>query len=128
MPEHTPTPSVGRAFYGFAIYLIGWALIVLYLCWAFVPHAYLEEIGITYIPQPYWVLAVPSFIVTLLLLFVFCIYPAINMTLVVPPNDIRTLRDRFSISEQDYEDLGNCSVPPIYDIHISEVCRNLYGS
>ncbi|KAK7071148.1 hypothetical protein SK128_009758 [Halocaridina rubra] len=128
MGEHTPAPSPGRSYYGFVLYLIGWACIFTYLLWAFVPHKYLSAFGLTYIPQPYWALAVPSVMITLILVFVFLIYPSINFLLAVPPHDIRNITDKMALKEEDYPNVGGFTVPPAYDLDISKVCRVLYRS
>lgn len=126
MGEHTPAPSPGRSYYGFVLYLLGWAGIVIYLVWALVPHSYLANLGLTYMPQPYWALALPSVVIMLLLVFVFFIYPAINFMLAPPPDDMRTITDSKAIQKEDYEGTGPYDVPPVYDLPISEVCRVLY--
>ena len=126
IPEHTPAPSPGRSYYGFVLYLIGWSSIIAYLVWALVPHDTLALLGITYLPQPYWALAFPSIIIVGLFSFVFFIYPAINLTLVVPPDSLSVITDSHSISLNCYSKT-EFSVPPVYDMHISEVCRTLYN-
>ncbi|KAK8728590.1 hypothetical protein OTU49_009035 [Cherax quadricarinatus] len=127
MGEHTPAPSPGRSYYGFVLYLLGWTGIIIYLVWAVVPHPYLAALGLTYIPAPYWAVAFPSMIIMLLVIFVFCIYPAINFTLALQPNDIRNITDSKAVSEEDYPQIMECAVPPVYDLQISQVCRALYS-
>ncbi|XP_047482954.1 phosphatidylinositol N-acetylglucosaminyltransferase subunit P-like [Penaeus chinensis] len=113
MGEHTPAPSPGRSYYGFALYLLGWAGIISYLAWALIPHSYLAALGLTYIPQPYWALAFPSVIITLVLIFVFFIYPSLNLILALPPHDIRNITDNMAMREEDYprvEEYANKSI------------------
>lgn len=126
MGEHTPAPSPGRSYYGFVLYLLGWVGIITYLLWAIIPHRYLAALGLTYIPQPYWALAFPSVIIMLLVIFVFFIYPAVNLMLAVQPHDIRNITDSKAIKEEDYPEGRECAVPPVYDLPISQVCRALY--
>lgn len=122
----TPAPSSGRSYYGFVLYLFGWGSLLAYLVWALVPHNYLATIGLTYLPQPYWAVALPSLIITLLLAFVFLIYPSINFLLTVSPGDMRTLVDSHTVSLNQNTDMEKCGVPPAYDLPLTEVCRNLY--
>ena len=126
-PEHTPAPSPGRSYYGFVLYLIGWAAIISYLIWALVPHKILSLLNVTYLPQPYWALAFPSIIITGLFSFVFFVYPAINLTLAVPPHHLQTICDSYSIPASHYSENAEFSVPPVYDLPISQVCRTLYS-
>lgn len=128
MGEHTPAPTPGRSYYGFVLYLLGWTGIITYLVWAIVPHTYLAILGLTYIPQSYWAVAFPSVIIMLLVIFVFFIYPAINFTLAIQPDDIRNITDNKAVNEDDYPESMECAVPPVYDLHISKVCRALYRS
>lgn len=127
MGEHTPAPSPGRSYYGFVLYLLGWACIVTYLIWAMVPHSYLSALGLTYIPQPYWALALPSVMITLVFSFVFVIYPSINFMLVLRPHDLRNITDSMALKEEDYPH-EEFTVPPVYDLDISQVCRALHKS
>jgi len=122
----TPAPSSGRSYYGFVLYLFGWGSLLAYLVWALVPHTYLATIGLTYLPQPYWAVAAPSLLITLLLTFMFLIYPSINLLLTVPPDDLRTLVDVHTVSLHQQTNMDKCGVPPAYDLPLTEVCRSLY--
>uniref|UniRef100_A0A2P2HWT4 Phosphatidylinositol N-acetylglucosaminyltransferase subunit P-like n=1 Tax=Hirondellea gigas TaxID=1518452 RepID=A0A2P2HWT4_9CRUS len=189
-PNQTPAPTPGRSYYGFLLYILGWLGILCYLIWAVVPHCYLHQVGITYIPQRYWAVAIPSLLIGGVLFFITLVYPGINLMLTVPPHDMRNLEDdqtirRESYSDQDfylpklmqnkkymlYRHRKSCSkqsdkseenifknnqssikskqfkkptvynrmkeskqkqsnyasVPPVYDLQISEVCHVLYG-
>lgn len=126
MGEHTPAPSPGRSYYGFVLYLLGWSGIGCYLVWAFVPHTYLAAFDLTYLPQPYWALALPSVMITMLLIFVFLVYPAINFMLVSPPHALQNITDSKSIRMEEYSQANDYDVPPAYDLDISQVCRELY--
>ncbi|KAL7646189.1 UNVERIFIED_CONTAM: hypothetical protein RMT77_003090 [Armadillidium vulgare] len=108
------------------MYMLGWVFTLCYLCWSLIPHSYLKSLGITYLPQPYWALALPSFIVVSILVFVFFLYPSVNMNLTVSTSDIRTIKDKYSVAKDSYKELDH-TVSPIYDIPISQVCHKLYG-
>ena len=172
--HQTPAPMPGRSYYGFLLYIFGWTGIVIYLIWALVPHYYLNQIGITYLPQQYWAIAFPSLLIAGVLCFILLVYPGLNMLLSVPPHDIRTLVDDKTIRMESYskvdfyipkyfthlyndhleektyidriskdnsqyinkspillfdteENLKNpVSVPPVFDLRISDVCHILY--
>lgn len=126
MGEHTPAPSPGRSYYGFVLYLLGWSGIGCYIVWAFVPHKFLASFDLTYVPQPYWALALPSVIIMMLLTFVFFVYPAINFMHVSVPNDLNNIIDSKSIKMEEYPQAKEFDVPPAYDLDISQVCRELY--
>jgi phosphatidylinositol glycan class P protein len=93
MPEHTPAPTPSRAVYGFAMFLSFRTFFILYLIWAIVPEEWFKLIGITCLSQRYWAITVPIFLLTVLAIFAFLIYP--NLGLYMTPNidDLRTIRD-----------------------------------
>lgn len=93
MPEHTPAPTPSRAVYGFVMYLGFKFLFILYVSWAYVPHSWFEAIGITYLPKRYWALAIPVFLLTVLTVFAFFIYPSLGLCMTPDWNDVRTIQD-----------------------------------
>lgn len=68
-------PTVPRAspkvptyeYYGFALYLASSAAFLLYLVWAYVPSPLLHQMGIHYYPNRWWALAVPCWLVVLVM-------------------------------------------------------------
>lgn len=52
-------------YYGFALYLASSAAFLLYIVWAYVPSALLHQMGIHYYPNRWWALAVPCWLVAL---------------------------------------------------------------
>jgi len=52
-------------YYGFALYLASSAAFLLYLVWAYVPSPLLHQMGIHYYPNRWWALAVPCWLVVL---------------------------------------------------------------
>ncbi|XP_031343204.1 phosphatidylinositol N-acetylglucosaminyltransferase subunit P [Photinus pyralis] len=113
MPEHTPAPTPHRAVYGFALYLSFKVFFVLYVIWAVVPESWFKYLNITCLPQRYWAIAVPIFIITSLLIFGFIIYPSINLCMTPDFNDINTITDETTlqrkISKQLYTITKNSS-------------------
>ncbi|KAI9141661.1 PIG-P, partial [Paraphysoderma sedebokerense] len=53
-----PTPTYEYA--GFTVYLLSLLSFVIYLIYAFTPPDYLHAIGISYYPNKYWAIALPS--------------------------------------------------------------------
>lgn len=125
MAQNTPAPTPSRANYGFALYLGASCGLALYLVWALVPDPILHGLGLTYWPQKYWALAVPIHLLVTLFLFVAFVYPAINLILTPDINDLRIIKDEFSISANSATNV-NRGIPPVSDLPIADVCRNLY--
>ena len=145
MAAESPAPMPGRSYYGFVAYVFGWAAILCYLVWAWVPHTTLAAVGITYVPHQLWAIVFPTLFITALVTFIFFVYPTINWMLTIPMDDIRNIQDGKSISVEAYENSeylrgGATSpgsgdilpddlipVPPVYDMDISHVSRVLYS-
>lgn len=93
MPEHTPAPTPSRAVYGFVMYLGFKFFFIVFLIWAYVPHSWFEAIGITYLPNRYWALAIPVFLLTTLTIFTFFIYPSLGLCMTPNWDELRTIQD-----------------------------------
>lgn len=106
--ENTPAPTPHRAIYGFAVFLLFKTIFFLYLFWAFVPDNILENhLGLTYMPHKYFALFLPVLVLMGLVFFGFFIYPSMNLAMTLPPDDIRTLRDSFTIRRCRFVDCRN---------------------
>ncbi|XKL62258.1 hypothetical protein PGB90_002091 [Kerria lacca] len=124
MITSTPAPTPSRANYGFALYLASYTALGLYLIWTFLPDFILEQIGFTFLPQKYWSVAVPIHACVTLALVVFVFYPALNLTLVPKSNDMSIITDEWAnYTKIEVQPDG---VPPIYDLHLKEVCETLF--
>jgi phosphatidylinositol N-acetylglucosaminyltransferase subunit P len=53
-------------YYGFVLYLASSLAFLLYLLWSYLPSPFLAAIGLHYYPNRWWSLAIPSFLVMLL--------------------------------------------------------------
>ncbi|CAI9730880.1 phosphatidylinositol N-acetylglucosaminyltransferase subunit P isoform X1 [Octopus vulgaris] len=123
-PEHTPFPSPERAIYGFALYLGSFICIVLYIGWAFIPDSYLHSAGLTYYPQKYWAVAIPAYIIMIVLLgylayFAFVFISTENL------DSLNTITDKYALCKNE-ENIVENSIPNIYDLSVSEVTRKYY--
>ncbi|KAK7866634.1 hypothetical protein R5R35_011540 [Gryllus longicercus] len=123
MPEHTPAPTPSRSVYGFVLYLSSWTAFILYVIWAFVPDNVLHLVGVSYLPQKYWAVALPIYVGVSVAVFVF-IYPALNLMLTPPFNDLRTICDSHAVDVSVKP--KQTGIPPVSDIPISDVCKHLY--
>ncbi|KAL2751294.1 Phosphatidylinositol N-acetylglucosaminyltransferase subunit P [Vespula maculifrons] len=124
--EHTPAPYAPRAVYGYAMYIGFNLLFLLYLIWSVVPDYILKDyLGLSYYPSKYWAIAIPVWALTALATFAFIIYPAINLLMTPDIDDIRTITDNYAQHRKETIPGG---VPPVFDIPITEVCRQLYLS
>lgn len=102
MAEHTPLPTPHRAVYGFALYLFFKTLFIIYLLWAFVPESLIKhELGL---PDKYFAFYIPILVLCCLTVFGFFIYPSWNLSMQHSVNDVRTLRDRYSLRRCEYTD------------------------
>ncbi|CAG9319223.1 GPI19 [Blepharisma stoltei] len=111
--------------YGFIGWIATFIAFILFLIWSFLPDSTLKSIGINYYPSKYWALAVPSYII-MLVIFVQIIYQGVNMICAEPHDSFNTLEDSCTrrIVNENKEFQG---IPDISDIPVSVVNRVLYG-
>jgi len=50
-------------YYGFVLYLASSLAFLIYLLWSYLPSPFLHQLGISYYPNRWWSLAIPSFLV-----------------------------------------------------------------
>ncbi|OXV10042.1 hypothetical protein Egran_02192 [Elaphomyces granulatus] len=50
-------------YYGFVLYLASSLAFLIYLLWSYLPSPFLHQLGISYYPDRWWSLAIPSFLV-----------------------------------------------------------------
>lgn len=112
MPEHTPAPIPSRAVYGFILNLTSKILFKVYLIWALVPESWFRSVGITCLPHRYWAVVIPIFLLTVLGLFAFVIYPSLGLIMTPSFDNIRTIKDKHSESRNfKYNcDFKNCQI------------------
>jgi phosphatidylinositol glycan class P protein len=143
-------PTVPRAspkvptyeYYGFALYLGSSAVFLMYILWAYVPAPMLHQMGIHYYPNRWWALAVPCWLVVLVV-YIYVALASYNtqyLTLplnscenlvdecaqiaVVDPTTGQIVRDPVSVTdklhEQDKEKGTRASAPPSRKSSFSE--------
>ena len=118
--EPSPVPTPYRAIYGFVLWLFSHFCLVLYILWTLIPEEWLHLMGITYWPQKYWAIAIPAYLITVFILFVFVFYPSLNLLMTPPLNDTKTMMDEYSSNIQ------KPGIAPISDIPLTTVCHRLY--
>lgn len=120
-----PAPSPGRCIYGYVLFLVSLVCLILYHMWAFIPTTIIQSIGITYIPSKYWAISLPVFVVMLITLFAIFLYPAINLLLTPSLDHCSTVYD-VHFNKCNLNDPVEKGIPPITDLPLDWVCRQLY--
>ncbi|KAI2604267.1 PIG-P-domain-containing protein [Hypoxylon fragiforme] len=138
-------------YYGFVLYLFSSFAFLIYLLWAYLPSPFLHALGIYYYPNRWWALAVPSFLV-MLIVYIYVALAAYNTEiLTLPMNSLETIVDEAAdvatidskgrirmgesgkpISEEkanqlDWKNIWNEGTDAVMDIPLAGVCEVLYG-
>jgi phosphatidylinositol glycan class P protein len=80
-------------YYGFVLYLFSSLTFLIYLLWSYLPSPFLHALGIYYFPDRWWSLAVPSFLV-MLLVYIYIALASYNTEyLTLPLTSIETIID-----------------------------------
>ncbi|RUS72386.1 hypothetical protein EGW08_019846 [Elysia chlorotica] len=124
--EHSPSPTPQRAIYGFALYIASFALFGLYIVWAYVPDQWLHWLGLTYWPQKYWAVALPVYFCVAIVLS-YMVYFGLIFLKTASLSDMSTITDSQANYACDAA-LPVDAIPPLRDLHISDVNKRLYGS
>lgn len=103
--------------YGFVAWVTSGVLYFLYLLWAFLPNAWLEAVGITYYPDKYWALAVPTW-ASMVLAYLLIGYECLAKMKSKPPTSRSTLEDSTpQWTEQELDEMkGSTRLFPLKDI------------
>ncbi|XP_069120623.1 phosphatidylinositol N-acetylglucosaminyltransferase subunit P-like isoform X2 [Argopecten irradians] len=124
MPEHSPSPTPERAIYGFVLYLLSFVMFFLYLVWAWVPDAWLHQLGLDYWPQKQWAVAIPTFLCVCFLMS-YPVYFGMTFLNSSPLTSREIIKDSHAIPQTD-KTYPPESIPPLCDLSISEVNKRLY--
>ena len=153
--ELTPVPRASPKvptyeYYGFVLYLFSSLAFLIYLLWSYLPSPVLHALGIYYYPNRWWSLAIPSFLV-MLVVYIFVGLAGINTEiLTLPMSSIETivdeaaqiatidskgrikLGDRKPIPEEkarqvDWKSIWSEGTDAVMDVPLAGVCEVLYG-
>ena len=97
--QHAPTipraaPKVPTyEYYGFAVYLGSSAAFLMYIVWAYVPAPMLHQMGIRYYPNRWWALAIPCWLVVLVIYIYVALAGYNTRHLTLPLHSIENLVD-----------------------------------
>ena len=122
-PDHSPSPTPERAVYGFVMYLLSTGAFLSYILWLIVPEDIFESVGITFLPQKYWAVALPIYISVAFFLFVIVIYPSLGMCMYTPSlidGDLSHVVDEYTVYTSD--SFRKTSDRNIEGEHIARTC------
>jgi phosphatidylinositol N-acetylglucosaminyltransferase subunit P len=71
-------------YYGFVLYLASSLAFLIYILWSYLPSPFLHALGITYYPNRYWSLAIPAWIV-MVLIFIYVALLSYNVDYLTLP-------------------------------------------
>ncbi|RYO81943.1 hypothetical protein DL766_010464 [Monosporascus sp. MC13-8B] len=137
-------------YYGFVLYLFSSLAFLIYLLWSYLPSPFLHALGIYYYPNRWWSLAIPSFLV-MLIVYIYVALAAYNTEiLTLPMSSIETtvdeaakvaaidskgrirLDDGKPLTEEaakrlDWKNIWNKGTDAVMDVPLAGVCEVLYG-
>ncbi|KAJ9622586.1 hypothetical protein H2204_011505 [Knufia peltigerae] len=73
-------------YYGFVLYLASTIAFLMYILWSYLPSPFLHAMGVTYYPNRWWSLAIPAWIV-MLLIFIYAALLSYNVEYLTLPLD-----------------------------------------
>lgn len=80
-------------YYGFVLYLASSLAFLMYILWAYLPSPFLHALGITYYPDRWWALAIPAWIV-MVLIYIYIALACYNVEyLTLGLNRVETMVD-----------------------------------
>ncbi|KAI8961954.1 PIG-P-domain-containing protein [Daldinia sp. FL1419] len=138
-------------YYGFVLYLFSSLTFLIYLLWAYLPSPFLHALGIYYYPNRWWALAIPSFLV-MLIVYIYVALAAYNTEiLTLPLTSLETIVDeaakiatidhkgriclnepRKPITEErakklDWKKIWNEGTDAVMDVPLAGACEVIYG-
>jgi len=119
----SPSPQLSRSVHGFVLMVCAQILFVTYLAWAYVPSVVWASFGVTYLPDKYWAIALPSWLIVSILTFSCCLYPGYILS--CTPSSAYLIED--SVTNYEVADVHDgVDIKPLRDLPISEINRVLY--
>jgi phosphatidylinositol glycan class P protein len=123
----TVTQFNSTGVYAFVAWISSLIVFVIFIAWAFCPDEVMHKIGITYYPNRYYAIALPSYALVLYLV-VGMLYIGINMISTLDPDDIHTSKDNQSRPAPNVfiKCGGKSGIPEIGDMDPADVSALLY--
>jgi phosphatidylinositol glycan class P protein len=122
---------MAAAEYAFVSWIGTIIVYLVFICWVLVPCEVLHAVGITYYPDKYYAVALPSLLIVSGLLLGVA-YVGLNMWNTFDPDDIRTVEDSVTrYSSQGFhftKNLNEMGTPDIADIDICSVSLMLHSN
>mmetsp|Transcript_22074 Transcript_22074/g.50435 ORF Transcript_22074/g.50435 Transcript_22074/m.50435 type:complete len:132 (+) Transcript_22074:216-611(+) len=110
--------------YSFVSLVASFSALLLWLAWVFVPDSQLQSWGVSYYPDKWWALALPTYVVTALA-FVMYMYVALCLKSVCRPDCLDMIRDGSTpVTDVLYRDEDK--IPDIQDVSLATVNRYLF--
>ena len=80
-------------YYGFAVYIASSAAFLMYLLWSYLPSPFLHQLGIHYYPNRWWALAIPAWLVVLIIYIYVALASYNTGYLTLPMSNIENIVD-----------------------------------
>lgn len=81
--------------YAFVAWITSIVVFIIFLLWAFSPRQLLHDIGVIYYPSRYYAIALPAYIIVLVIL-INITYIGINMMMTFEPDNMFTIKDNHT--------------------------------
>jgi phosphatidylinositol glycan class P protein len=83
-------------YYGFVLYLASSLAFLIYVLWSYLPSPFLHQLGIYYYPNRWWSLAIPAWLV-MLIIYIYVALASYNTGyLTLPMNSIENIVDEVA--------------------------------
>jgi len=121
---------------GFASYVLSCIFIFVWICWSLLPDRALNALGIYYYPSRWWALAIPSYVLCLMVYMYVAIACYDMEYLTLPLNDTRNIVDDSGIVVTQLKNFKNSDIEKyicnstsgVWDLPISVVNEILYSN
>lgn len=119
---------------GFASYVISCIFVFVWICWSILPDRVLNYLGVYYYPSRWWALAIPSYVIVVMI-YTYIALACYNIEhLTLPLDDNRNIVDNSGIiitqlknfKTQDIEKYISKGTSGVWDLPISIVNEVLY--
>lgn len=121
---------------GFFVYVLSTITFITWACWSFIPESVLSDsFGITYLPDRYWSVTIPTYILVLML-YLYIALALYNTEKTVKLDDAKNFVDEYSVlagssRSSDIVDASGYvfeSTSGVQDLPLPLVNEVLYGS